>query len=291
MGKTRVILDTDIGDDIDDAYALALLLSSPEVKLEGVCTVHGPVEHRARLASKLLQVAGRDDVPVIVGLTGRGDPGATPNQAPWAQETEVSMRLRDPVKFVAELAASAPGQIHLLAVGPLTNVGALFRKHPGAAKNLASVVVMGGSIYKGYSTRDAPEPEYNIRCDPQAARAVAQAGADLTMVPLDVTMDTRLSDRHLEQIAESNAPLARAMTELLVFWRGGVNKNPVLHDPLAAALLIEPTLCRTREMRIEVTDEGMTEPTKGKPNAKVCLEVDAERFFRFFISRLTGASG
>ena len=288
MEKIRVIYDTDIGDDIDDAYALSLLLSSPEVQLEGVCTVHGPVERRARIARKLLAAAGREDVPVIVGLAGRGDTNAVPNQGPWAGEMDVTMCARDPVKFVADRVAATPGKIHLLAVGAQTNVGTLFRTHPQVARQLASVVVMGGSVYRGYSRADAPQAEHNIRCDPQAARAVVQAGADLTLVPLDATMATRLSDDQLKRIADSKAPLAKAMTELLPLWRGGSTNNPVLHDPLAAALLIKPDLGRIREMHIEVTDEGMTEPVeRGTPNAKVCLEVDAVRFFDLFLSRLT----
>jgi purine nucleosidase len=288
----RVILDTDIGDDIDDAYALSLLLSSPGVKLEGVCTVHAAVEQRARLARKLLTLAGAKDVPVIIGLPGTGDADAMPNQAPWAADTDVSACGKDPVAFTAERAAAAPGQIHLLAIGPLTNLGGLFRKHPEAAKQLASVTVMGGSIHSGYGRRDAPEAEYNIRCDPQAARAVVESGANLTLVPLDVTMSTRLTDGHLDRISRSRAPLARAMAALLPLWRGGSSSNPVLHDPLAAALLMDPGLGKTTEMRVEVTDDGMTRPVEGgRPNAKVCLDVDAGRFFDFFLSRLTGSGG
>jgi len=292
MSKKRMILDTDIGDDIDDAYALSLLLSSPGVQLEGVCTVHGAVEQRARLARKLLRAAGREDIPVIIGLTGGGDPAAMPNQASWAVEMDVARCARDPVAFMAERVAASPGEIHLLAIGPLTNLGALFRAHPEIAKKIASLVVMGGSVHKGYSRTDAPEPEYNIRCDPAAARVVMNSGADITLVPLDVTMTTRLSDEQLVRIADSQAPLAQAMTALLPLWRRGGSHNPVLHDPLAAALLLDPGLGRMQSMRIEVADDGMTRPVEGAgPNARVCLEVDAARFFQFFLSRLTGASG
>jgi len=292
MDKKRVILDTDIGDDIDDAYALAFLLSSPDVQLEGVCTVHGAVEQRARLARKLLRVAGREDVPVIIGLTGGGDPSAMPNQAPWASDTEISTCGRDPVGFVGDRVAASPGQIYLAAIGALTNVGALLRDRPRTAKQLAGLFVMGGSIYRGYSVADRPQAEYNIRCDPAAARTVFAAGANLTLVPLDVTMSTRLSDEHMKRIGESQAPLARALTALLPLWRKASGHNPILHDPLTAAMVVNPTLCATRNMRIEVADDGMTQPVEGgKPNARVCLQVDAERFFEFYLSRLLGGAG
>jgi len=290
--KKRVILDTDIGTDIDDAYALSFLLSSPDVQLEGICTVHGAVEQRARLARKLLRMAGRQDIPVIVGLAGGGDPAAMPNQAPWAADTEIAMCARDPVAFVADRLAASPGQIHLLAIGPLTNVGALFRAHPQAARQAAGLVIMGGSVYKGYSRRDAPEAEYNIRCDPAAARVVMKSGADIALVPLDVTMTTRLSDEQLKMIGDSQLPLAKAMTALLPLWRQGKTHNPILHDPLAAALLLDASLGTMRAMHIEVADDGMTLPVEdGRTNARVCLEVNAARFLELFMSRLTGPPG
>jgi len=291
MQKKRVILDTDIGDDIDDAYALSFLLSSPEVQLDGVCTVHGAVEARARIALKLLRQAGREDVPVIIGLAGPGDAQALPNQAPWAQEMDGGNCRRDFVEFMAEAAAASPGEVHLLAIGPLTNVGCIFRQRPETAKMLAGLIVMGGSVYRGYGGKDAPQAEYNIRCDPEAARAVLESGADITLVPLDATAALELSDEQLRRIAHSEAPLAKAMTELLPLWRAHSGHNPILYDPFTAALLIDPSLGRLKKMGIQVTDEGMTRPAQtSRSSARVCVESDAERFFEFLMSRLIGSA-
>jgi inosine-uridine nucleoside N-ribohydrolase len=149
---------------------------------------------------------------------------------------------------------------------------------------------MGGSVYGGRRGSCSPQAEYNIRCDPEAARGVFESGADITVAPLDATATLELSDERLGRIARSASPLAKAMTELLPLWRAHSRHNPILYDPFAAALLIDPSLGRMEKMGIQVTDSGMTRPAQaGRSSARVCLEAHEERFFEFFMSRLTAS--
>jgi len=279
----RIILDTDIGDDIDDAYCLSLILSCPEFKLEGVVTVHGPVGRRAQIARKLLRVAGRTDVPVFAGRSGRGDADHVPNQHPWAQNEPLPGG--DGIKFVLRRILDEPGEISVLAVGPLTNIAAVLDADPRAAGAINSVFIMGGSVYRGYNGSETPAAEYNIKCDPAAARTVFAKARNLHVAPLDANGLAHLRPEHLRAIAASERPLARAMAELLPLWQGGnVTRRPCLFDPMTAALMIQPDFARGRIMRLEVTDDGMTVLADGEPNAFVYLEA----FLGWYVERLAG---
>jgi purine nucleosidase len=286
----RIILDTDIGDDIDDAYCLSLILSCPEFKLEGVVTVHGPVGRRAQIARKLLRVAGRTDVAVFPGRSGRGDADRAPNQHPWAQDEPPPGG--DGIRFMLGKILDEPGQISVLAIGALTNVAAVLDADPRAAGAIKSVFIMGGSVYRGYNGSETPVAEYNIKCDPAAARTVFANAKNLHVAPLDANALAYLRPEHLQAIAASERPLARAMAQLLPLWQGGnAARRPCLFDPMTAALMIQPGFARGRMMRLEVTDDGMTVPADGESNAFVYLEPQIEAFLGWYVERLAGKGG
>src|SRR5215467_14450977 len=141
--RAKVILDTDIGDDIDDAFALALLLRSPELELQGITTAWGDTALRARLTNRLLKEAGASGIPVVAGIS---TPTESPfTQAEWAREGEPAAR-SDAVEFLLEAARRFPGQVTLIAIGPLTNVGRAIERDPEGFRKFRRVVVMGGSI-------------------------------------------------------------------------------------------------------------------------------------------------
>jgi inosine-uridine nucleoside N-ribohydrolase len=280
----RIILDTDIGDDIDDAYALSMLLNAPEFTLEGVVTVHGAVDRRAQMARKLLRLAGRDDIPCLPGRSGQGDPEAVPNQTRWAQDEKAPRG--DGGAFIAETLLASPGEISLAAIGAYTNVAAALAVD-GVAKAVKRIFLMGGSVRRGYGS-PTPEAEYNVKCDPAAAQRVLDlAPGKIHLVPLDVTARALLTPAQLAQIAASERPLARATTEILPYWRGDrTDIMPCLHDPLCCALMVRPEFCRGQMLRLEVTADGMTREIAGRPNAFVFLEPDLGPFFPFFMQRL-----
>jgi purine nucleosidase len=280
--KFPVLLDTDIGSDIDDAFALALIVNSPELDLLGVTTVSGDSEARARLAAKMLVDAGRLDVPVAAGASGQPLPiqqcrlaegFKSPSLLPIAAEDFLESEIR-----------RRPGQITIVAIGPLTNVAALLKKYPDAAKEIKQIVLMGGSVERGYAPGSRPEAEYNIKMDPAAAQVVFSSGVPIVMAPLDVTAMLQLDAAARHRIFTHLTPMTNDLTLLYHLWN---QDTPTLFDPMAVALLIDPGLCETKAMAIEVDSEGFTREASGKPaNASVALHTDPARFFQFYLNRV-----
>ncbi|HEX5482015.1 MAG TPA: nucleoside hydrolase [Terriglobia bacterium] len=280
--RTPILLDTDIGTDIDDAFALALILRSPELNLLGVTTVSGNTEARARLAAKMLCEAEHCDIPVAAGKPGKSLPI---EQTHWADNFSSSQLLSiHAADFLAQQFDHKPGEITLIAIGPLTNVAALLQSDPKAAKEIHQIVMMGGSIARGYDHHKAPEPEYNIDQDVAAARVVFSSGVPITMAPLDVTAMLDLDAKNRKRIFDAGTPLSKALAALYSLWGHPV---PILFDPMAVAMLLKPGICTTKALDITVDAKGFTRVVKeGKPNAVVGLHTDPAKFFHFYMSRV-----
>ncbi len=280
--RTPILLDTDIGTDIDDAFALGLVLTSPELDLIGVTTVSGDTQARARLAAKMLWMAGRKNVPVAAGEPGKP---LSIEQTRWAQGfTSPQLRTEKAVDFLNAAIEKRPREIVLIAIGPLTNVAALLRKHPDAGRKMKQIVLMGGSISHGYGRDKKPAAEYNIAADPAAAQVVFSSGVPLLMVPLDVTAMLQLDNDGRHRVFAHLSPLTDALTLLYFLWN---HETPTLFDPMAVAMTIDPRLCETRELAMEVDSKGFTRVVEGKPpNATVALRTEPKRFFDFYLGRV-----
>jgi len=192
----KVIIDTDIGDDIDDVYALSLALSSPEFQILGITSAWGDTALRSRLLDRLLCVTGREEIPVYTGIdtTSRHKAGASAfSQAPWASAGKQRPYIAgDAIPFLLDQIRRNPGEVTLIAIGPLTNIGAAIDRDPATFRKLKRVVLMGGSVAHGYGPSNGasgppPEPEYNIAMDPDAAQKLFQSGVPIVMLPLDST--------------------------------------------------------------------------------------------------------
>jgi purine nucleosidase len=280
--KIPILFDTDIGTDVDDAFALALILRSPEFELLGVTTASGDTQARARLAAKMLQEAGRPEVPVVAGEPEKPLPI---DQTRWADGfASPAIRSKKAVDFLNEEIDKRPGEITLVPVGPLTNVGALLKAHPEVAKKIKRIVLMGGSVAHSYGDSPQPVAEYNIAQDPEAAQVVFTSGVPILMAPLDVTAMLQLDENGRHRIFTHLTPLTDALTLLYHLWN---HPTPTLFDPMAVAMLIDPSLCETKEMAIEVDEEGFTRPVEGKkPNATVALKTNPAKFFELYLSRV-----
>ncbi len=280
---SKVIFDTDIGDDIDDAYALGLLLRSPEVKVLGVTTAFQDTHLRARLAARFLESAGRKDVPVYEGPKTTGKSHFT--QTKWAEGLP-DRTFPDAIEFVLKTIRSNPGQITLVAVAPLTNVGALIEKDPNTFRKLKRVVLMGGSIAHGYGNKPEPEPEWNIINDVAAAKALFGSGVPLYVMPLDSTQ-IPLGVARQAQLFEKKTGMTNALEELTAEWSLATHqKSPLLFDAVAVAYSVKPEICPTTAMRIEVDDKGFTRRVDGAANANVCLDSKTDDFFALFMPRV-----
>jgi inosine-uridine nucleoside N-ribohydrolase len=290
-----VILDTDIGDDIDDAFALALALRSPELRLLGITTAYGDTELRARLVDRYLGAVGRSDIPVAAGVP-------TPHlynltQAAYARR-EPDRKHPDAAGFLLDQIRAHPGQITLIAIGPLTNVQAAIERAPSTFRQLKRVVLMGGSVYRGYDdwktgTRRPASSEWNVRCDPAGLRALLAVGVPVFMMPLDSTQ-IRLETPEREAIFSHGSPLTDQLTLLYHQWMGGNPEHPVaptLFDPVAVTYAFRPELCPATPIRLDVDDKGFTRPVAGAPNAQVCLKSDEKGFLELLVGRITTDAG
>jgi len=291
LAPAPVIFDTDIGTDIDDAYALVALMHRPELRVLGVTTVSGDAVARARLAAKLMQVAGGmwASIPVYAGQSGNPQ---YMKQVDWANGFSAP-NLHDSggVEFMRAQIDAHPGKITLIAVGELTNVAALLNSEPGIGKKIRAISLMGGSIYRGYARGSKPEPEWNIKSNAAAARTVFTSGVPLLVAPLDSTAELTLSPEMRVALFSRGLALNDALASLNSIWRHTntwKGENPTLFDVLAVELVNPRKPYELKALNIEVAADGLTQPREGaKPNAQVALDVDAAAFMKEFVERLT----
>jgi inosine-uridine nucleoside N-ribohydrolase len=281
-----VILDTDIGTDIDDAYALAALMQRRDVELLGVTTVSGDAIARARLAAKFLSRGGTRwaAVPVYAGASS-----ATQymKQADWAAGYQ-SRNLHESgaVEFMKKTLDARPGQVTLIAVGELTNIAALLQSDSSIAKKIKSISLMGGSVKRGYAPGSKPESEWNIKSNAKAAQVVFSSGVPLRVAPLDSTADLVLTPQMRAELFSQGSAVTDALAALNSIWRHTNTwnaENPTLFDVLAVMLVNDNRYPLTK-LHLEVSDQGMTTVTDGGPNAEVALQVDAPAFMKAFVA-------
>jgi purine nucleosidase len=239
---TDLVLDTDIGSDVDDVLALATIFGSPELRLQGVTTVYGDVQLRARMVARVASVAGQDAGPIVPGRseTRSGRPVWWPGHEGRLLadlDTEAIDKSTDPI----DLLAAAPV---IAAVGPLTNVAEAVER-PGRA----SLVVMGGEFTDGVV-------EHNIRCDIAAADAVFRSGRPATVIGLDQTERMRLDQAVVGRLEASGVLGALLAAEIRQFWAFVGRESNAPHDPAAVLMLTNPQLFRFRTGHIEVETAG-----------------------------------
>jgi len=320
----KIILDTDPGSD--DALAMMLALNSPELDVRAIIVVPGNVTASQGLenALRMVTLANRCDIPVAAGaqhplfqklITAEfwhGKNGLADVELP-ASKCKVDSRFGP--DLIIQLVHAAPHEITLVPVGPLTNIALAVEKDPSIVPLVKEVILMGGSISGGNVNAAA---EANIYNDPEAAQIVFQAGWPLTMVGLDVGDKTLLSQKYLDQLGQTHGPVNDFIYSVAKFlinrsaqfgWLG----TP-MYDPLAVGVAIDATLVKSPEMHVDVETRG--EFTRGEtvanrhgavernvlhgdhyviegvdkvaPNAKVCIDVDADRFLQLFVSRIRG---
>lgn len=303
---TRLILDTDIGTDVDDCLALALILGSPELTLAGVTCVYGDVALRARMVRQLLALHGTRGVPVLQGASdtllglrpiyweGHEGQGLLEGAAhtPLKDNEDED---EDAVAFIVRTARAGSGAIHLLAIGPLTNVALALKREPRLVHDLAGVTIMGG-VVRGPGSLDLPYVEHNIRCDPEAAQIVFASGLPITLVPLDVTTRVRIDREGVARIAAAGTPFHAAVADQVARYpRFGRLGYTYLHDPLAAALVARPDLATYTAAHLDLELGGrhtagatlLRAPSDDAPaNVRVALDVDVAAAEEFVIARI-----
>ena len=289
-----VILDTDIGDDIDDALALGLALQSPELNVLAVNTVLQHGERRADLAWKILELYGRTDIPVGVGA--EQPLMAVHRSEAVVRQTELldvgyhmppGLR-HNALELMIDKCLASPAKVTILAYGPLTNIALALRAEPRLGGKIERIVLMNGVFFR-------PGLEYNTKMDPEASAIVYSSGLPVTTVGLDVTMQCRLGASHMQRLAESAEPAAQFLLKLIRIWQNGnENQRPILHDPLAIAITVKPDLVSYATGRVDVETHGTPEQSYGLTTfhkdpagtVQVANEVNSAAVLDLFLDRV-----
>jgi len=303
----KVIIDCDPGHD--DAIALLMAHRLPEIELVAVTTVCGnaPLARTTINARRIMELLGASDVPIAAGcasplarplVLGTADGPSGLDGSPYLPEPTVEAVPVHGVDFLAAKLREAEEPIVLVPTGPLTNIGMLVLKYPELLSKIEKVVLMGGAFYR--RSEIITPTEFNIFCDPEAAEIVLASGLDITMVGLDVTMHVLVEEDEFAAIEKINTPLSRVVFDWLKFYeklhRGQMGIGGALHDPLALAVVVDPTLIETREAHVSIDRTGTH--TFGatvadyfklnglEPNVKLASQVNSAKFFEMLYRSL-----
>lgn len=284
--KHEIIVDTDVGDDIDDAFAIVWALLARRLSVEAVLTAHGDTELRARLTRKLLQSYGQHHIPVWPGVSTNTDVVFT--QKDYTEGFGPSPA-GDGIQSALEAIERKPGRISLVALAPLHNIEAMIDRDLAAFRKLKQVIVMGGSLRRGYNSptgepNPTPHAEHNIHLNPGAFDRLLRSGVPIVMMPLD-SVQARPSDAFLKTIEALHPDLHR----LLTLWQQNNPfhvSRPTLFDVVAIAAAIAPRLCPLVPLRVAVDAIGMTTESQGEANVRACLQADHEETLRAFMHDL-----
>ena len=294
--KQKVIFDCDLGGDIDDAFAMALLLSSQEqFEILGFCMDHGNTPGRGQVATKILYETGLNEIPVYLGrhtpsVVGEDTQleGKSP-QMIWAEEFNVlKPQKKQASDFIIEMLNKYPGEIILFTVGPVDNIGDVIDKDPEALKKAKRVISMFGSITTGYGGGE-PSAEWNVRGSIAAAKKFMNSGADITLAPLDVTDHVIYPQNYLLALSMRQSPLTNAVSALYSLWFRHADwaVQPKMFDGVAVGMALWPELFETKEVFVYVDDEGFTKVDESKsPNCTVGVEINDKEFLNRMHQRL-----
>lgn len=288
-----VILDTDIGDDIDDALALSLALQSPELKILAITTVLNDGQRRADLVWRILELHGRTDIPVGIGaeqpILAAPRIGAVRQTQALSPDFHMpGAQLHNGLELLIDTCMRSPEKVTIVAYGPATNIGLALRAEPKLRGKIAVITLMNGVFFR-------PGLEYNTKMDPEASAIVYGSGVPVLTVGLDVTMQCQLSAEQLQRIRGSNLDSAKFLYQLIRLWQNGKDdQRPILHDPLAIAVTVKPELIGAIAGSVEVETRGTPEQTYGMTifhknpagTVRVAQEVSSTAFINLFLERV-----
>lgn len=294
-GSIPVILDTDIGGDIDDTWALAMILGQPRLDLRLVTTAFDNTPEKARLVAKILACAVREDIPIGAGPATSSDPLT---HGAWLEGFDLGQYRgrveEDGVGLLIDTIQASPPPVTLLVIGPATNIAEALRRDPGIAPK-TRLVAMAGSIDRGPAGQEGAIPEWNVKCDIPAFRAVMDAPwAELVLTPLDGCGDMVLSGERYARLLQSGNSLARLVLENYAVWsmrhHHPEDSSSILFDTVAVYLAMDDALCEMTELRLKLDEEGYSRPDENGRSVRCQLGwKDREAFQDLLVESLTGA--
>jgi inosine-uridine nucleoside N-ribohydrolase len=278
QNRQKVIFDCDLGDDIDDAYALGYLLTLQDrYEILGITTCYGRTEDRAILAQKFLAVTGENHIPVYVGKntsTSSDRANWYADQFYWAKDSPLTKKPQGATDFIRSQLKKYPGEVIIFSVGPVTNLAPL-----GAELQKAKAIyAMFGSFKIGYDGSTKVDAEWNVTCDIPSAKAFVESGANIIYAGLDVTAMVKLSAENRLKLLMRQSPLTSAMQGLYVLWG---QETPTLFDPVAIGMETNPELFTTDKVHVYVDDKGFTRLDPSKPaNATIGTSIKHTEFIQ-----------
>ena len=314
----HIIFDTDFAlPPQDDGLALAFVLNSPELDIAGITTVAGNYNLARANADvlRMLEIAKREDVKVYAGasrpLAHVKDAFATSHYGKWWSDDPApappggfAKKALEPMAaadFMVRTVMARPGQIEILAIGPLTNVAAAIRREPAFVRSVKRIIIMGGALASlpDGGGNITPNAEYNFWVDPEAARIVLRSGIPVVLSPLNVSMRTSFDKASFLALASSGTPIAKLIDgQMRPRYESDRHFHPHMYDEVAAASLVDPTLVKTKRMVVDVDDtHGMNygvsvggtdvwPGAEGAPTIDVQYDIDNARFMRLFVERV-----
>ncbi|MCC6490341.1 MAG: nucleoside hydrolase [Candidatus Hydrogenedentes bacterium] len=289
-----VILDTDLGDDIDDTWALAFLLGTPQVDVKLIVTATSDTERKTRLVAKILEQMGRTDIPIGTGVRENDE---KTHQDAWLGKYTLDeykgVVHADGVGAMIDAIKASPTPITLCVIGPQTNIKAALERDPSIAQK-ARVVSMAGSVYVGYDGKATPDPEYNVVRDVKAAQAVFAAPWEITYAPLDSCGALRIRGDRYARVCASKNPLAVTTIENYNLWANRSHhpqdSSSILFDTVAAYLTFSKSLCEMKTVKLSIDEKGNTVPDeeKGRPVNCALSWKDQGAFEELLVNALIG---
>ncbi|MFW6171492.1 MAG: nucleoside hydrolase [Planctomycetota bacterium] len=290
-----MIFDTDIGDDIDDTWALGMILNSPELDVKLVVGDQGKPLYRARLIAKFLQTVDRTDVPVGIGGGQNRDAGG--NQSKWVKDYRLKdypgQVHEDGIQAIIDVIMTSERPVTVVAVGPLPNIAEALKREPRIAQR-ARFVGMHGSVRRGYGGSENVSAEYNVRANPKACRKVLSAPWDVTITPLDTCGLVQLKGGRYQKVLNSSSPVAQAIIQNYRIWSQARRhdhsdtKSSTLFDTVAVYLAFDRELLTMERLGIRVTDDGYTRVDANAKKMNVATAwKDQDAFKDLLVRRVT----
>ncbi len=313
--RQKVILDTDLGSDMDDAFALALVLSSPEFEVLGITMDHGLTEKRAQIACRMLYEVGLENIPVAVGRQtplqiGKGkELDRYWAQYHWGEGFSKVKPIDTPAPdFIIQMLRKYPHEVILFTIGPVPNMGDIIKKDPEALKLAKHIYSMYGSFYRGYDVKNmiinpgphdgdqwspspVPSAEYNVAMDVESSKAFSASGAPITYAPLDITGFIVMSEKNQSLLWMRHSPLTDALSGLYALWSVEFSEmfgraDWIIYDCVPIGMVLWPDLFTTRPAYVKVIDGGFTVIDESKPpNSEIGVTINKEEFLNRVLKR------
>ncbi|MBW3005003.1 nucleoside hydrolase [Candidatus Woesearchaeota archaeon] len=310
MKPYKIILDTDIGTDVDDAYAQLFAMRSPEISIQAITTVYGDTGLRAKISKKMAKLEGYE-VPVAAGEEKPMTPHNGINKTGYEGQgfldaKDLDERLEDAgieddaVDLIIRKIKENPDETYIVAIGPLTNIAKALERDPSIGAQIKGLYAMGGcfrypeklTLENMFEHKNAIQ-EYNIVCDLTAAKKVFASGIPITLVPLDITTQVKWSKTDLEELARKKDELSKGlanMTDIWFMYKTMMHRTRMdatsMHDPLTVAALFDPSLVKKKKAHVSITEEGVTVAEDREGTVEICYEVDSERFEKMLRERI-----